>query len=1343
MATTFLHLLPHRKDQTALILDLIKLEVQSTIDRTTILRGNSLASKLLSTFLKEIGLPYLRAALTTPILTVINDIKFDLELDAHLIPDQERKESIVARNLSLLTELTSLFLDGLSNPEALSLLPIEIREICSYMKSVSILSTQDSPSSGADLSLVGGIFFLRFVCPSIFGVNSSNILPLYVHADSRAQKNLVLVTKILQNLANSVMFGEKEEKMLPLNVFISKKQKTMNDFLETVSSLNIQDRIQETISTEILPERRPSSTQSSALIPARPHWRFFVKLHEFVQSHDCKMENKKEWNGLLTFITNLAVPPSQWVNVEQTRLSTFVTLYHSSMNTWISPLPSLPAFDIRLCALSMTPKQNKESSLHGLELFSSIDSTPVNSPFLSSMLSSDRTKSFTSTRDVLKLAQIALSPLIIREGGDPNDTHKFLVIGATDATSDGIIFFFPGRIPNDCLSNSKILLLSTLNLLFKLPSTTFSLFIDFSSLPIGYVIDDLNSMSLNQSTEAHSAFSSLYSSVFIVVTTIIRWFHDREEEEKRKEDELLKQATKASIGRKDRPKGFSEIPDELLDKPGSSSRTTTSSRPLRLTQTLMKALREDGFRDGETNHSSSEAPSLDSDPDIRRRRNAVVMFQRNSRGSGRLSRRLSRNLVGLDLHSQSPVPIPPEAPDLSDESSDRENPSFLQFRSRLEIFGSKRLSKQISLFDRVFINKTHITLPTFKLKSIVFYNHLPSTTTLAIFLASLIPSYFPLNIRLQYLHSKSQLKFTFPPSVITSLLSLDSRHHTSLLPASLLSAASSFHSASPFPKQLALSTISYRVLKLSHRGKWMIRTLLVTSTGLLILEGNNVKRILFWGGLSELRYGRESDTEPGEKNKERVKNSLFLSFNLALTRKGSTNNDKTICVFSFDGRDAAQAFVDEVFDVLTTNEEHRQAETIEGDEKKIGAIVKQIEERKRKEDTPSRSPSPISFSLDSLLTILTRTVRPAKKKRTSNEEWLFVTHSSLLFVCEWQIRRDIPFLSIEDLKLGQISSSSRPDPSIHDRLAPIAPRATPVLPTLTVKVMNKVNAQTYLVGRLEHLVPQQFHAQSRKNGKMLETDLVDRMRQFYELLFKRFNSFYNLSKPSDSADIPDEGENDTNTETKPNESLNKTRILQFKHLFPLSASSFLTTRSTPPSIRDERWLFVSTKTNTTLKGGMVRPNFDMSARRRSNSFSFIPITRPRNQTSFELPKPELPKEDEHFEENGTKQMILQPPPSRFSVSLKNGTLSERVSLVDMSINPSSVSSSVSGSGSTSNFVPISESTISSFSSSSSSLNRGMGFSSTQSSQLSGSLSVQDRVNALNRKEPPRPPAPLS
>lgn len=83
-------------------------------------------------------------------------------------------------------------------------------------------------------NLISASIFLRFLCPAILSpslFNITNELP-----SSRATRNLTLVAKTLQTLANFTRFQAKESFMEFLNDFLEQEAPRMKDFLHTIST---------------------------------------------------------------------------------------------------------------------------------------------------------------------------------------------------------------------------------------------------------------------------------------------------------------------------------------------------------------------------------------------------------------------------------------------------------------------------------------------------------------------------------------------------------------------------------------------------------------------------------------------------------------------------------------------------------------------------------------------------------------------------------------------------------------------------------------------------------------------------------------------------------------------------------------------------------------------------------------------------------------------------------------------------------------------------------------------------------------------------------------------------
>ncbi len=81
---------------------------------------------------------------------------------------------------------------------------------------------------------IGSFFMLRFCCPSIVAPESFGIIEQTPNPDTR--RVLVLVAKVLQNVANGVEFGFKESYMEPLNPFIRSNLTPTFAFFESLAS---------------------------------------------------------------------------------------------------------------------------------------------------------------------------------------------------------------------------------------------------------------------------------------------------------------------------------------------------------------------------------------------------------------------------------------------------------------------------------------------------------------------------------------------------------------------------------------------------------------------------------------------------------------------------------------------------------------------------------------------------------------------------------------------------------------------------------------------------------------------------------------------------------------------------------------------------------------------------------------------------------------------------------------------------------------------------------------------------------------------------------------------------
>lgn len=202
---------------------LIEQEVANTENESELLRRNCVATKMLSVFAKWKGSDYLKHVLQRRLERLISQSDdLDLELDPQRISDQE-----LERNTEALQRITRGFIEEIVNSEPI--VPDSFRHICH-----TISTCVASKFPDAIWTAVGAFVFLRFFCPAIVSPDSEGLISTVPTKEGR--RGLMLIAKLIQNLANNVLFGAKEGYMVPLNDFLMKNIIGVLTFLRTISN---------------------------------------------------------------------------------------------------------------------------------------------------------------------------------------------------------------------------------------------------------------------------------------------------------------------------------------------------------------------------------------------------------------------------------------------------------------------------------------------------------------------------------------------------------------------------------------------------------------------------------------------------------------------------------------------------------------------------------------------------------------------------------------------------------------------------------------------------------------------------------------------------------------------------------------------------------------------------------------------------------------------------------------------------------------------------------------------------------------------------------------------------
>lgn len=202
---------------------LVERELALTTHQSELFRANSIMTRLITTFAKTYGYNYVRSCLTPLVISMGEKPQ---ECSFELDPAKGGSAEVIDRNAEHLRLMCQALLDIIYN--STPMLPVLFRALCHHIWEVVEEKWPESRHSA-----IGSFIFLRFFCPAIVSPES---IDLDVPADRRdTRRALLLITKVIQNLANNVLFGSKEAHMKVLNEFLSDNIRQVTKFLSDVA----------------------------------------------------------------------------------------------------------------------------------------------------------------------------------------------------------------------------------------------------------------------------------------------------------------------------------------------------------------------------------------------------------------------------------------------------------------------------------------------------------------------------------------------------------------------------------------------------------------------------------------------------------------------------------------------------------------------------------------------------------------------------------------------------------------------------------------------------------------------------------------------------------------------------------------------------------------------------------------------------------------------------------------------------------------------------------------------------------------------------------------------------
>eukprot|EP00064_Thunnus_orientalis_P004302 superscaffoldBa00000388_g4313 len=271
-----------------LLWNMFSKEVELADSMQTLFRGNSLASKIMTFCFKVYGAAYLQKLLEPLLRGVITTPEhISFEVDPTRLEQGENLEEN-QRNLLQITERFFQAIIGSSSE-----FPPQLRSVCHCLYQVV---SQRFPQNS--IGAVGSAMFLRFVNPAIVSPYEAGILdkkPL-----PRIERGLKLMSKILQSIANHVLFT-KEEHMRPFNDFVkSNFDSARRFFLDIASDSPPSDSVNHSLSF---------ISDGNVLALHRLLWNNQERIGQYLSSNrDHKAVGRRPFDKMATLLAYLGPP---------------------------------------------------------------------------------------------------------------------------------------------------------------------------------------------------------------------------------------------------------------------------------------------------------------------------------------------------------------------------------------------------------------------------------------------------------------------------------------------------------------------------------------------------------------------------------------------------------------------------------------------------------------------------------------------------------------------------------------------------------------------------------------------------------------------------------------------------------------------------------------------------------------------------------------------------------------------------------------------------------------------------------------------------------------------------
>lgn len=207
----------------------------------SLFRGNSLVTKMLESYFKEVGTEYL-FIIFQPILQKIYTDNLNLEMDPKKLSkafkeseSQEYIDELLDHNYHKLCEYLNEFWNAIykTTMDLPQVIKTQLKFIRTNLELFTIHDISDEELNHLVVNCISSFLFLRYFIPIILNPKMFNIV--HTSPNETQRRTLTLVAKILLNISTQTMFGIKDPYLNKFNDFIKSKKTSVFEYYDKVT----------------------------------------------------------------------------------------------------------------------------------------------------------------------------------------------------------------------------------------------------------------------------------------------------------------------------------------------------------------------------------------------------------------------------------------------------------------------------------------------------------------------------------------------------------------------------------------------------------------------------------------------------------------------------------------------------------------------------------------------------------------------------------------------------------------------------------------------------------------------------------------------------------------------------------------------------------------------------------------------------------------------------------------------------------------------------------------------------------------------------------------------------